>query len=466
MSTSRLTARLRRAIARDEGIGLVEVMVALMVFSIIAIAIGYSMLSITRITAESAHRETAANLAAAEVDRIQAQPDAFNVHSSTVNTPPIDGIVYTIKTSIGWVSTTGSTGSCGTGGGNLQYKRVNVEVTWPGRYLSNPVRVDSALAPDARINDPSYGTILVGVTGEDGTGRSSVTVTVTPVSGGAAAITDTIDPTDVDGCSYILKVVPGVYKVVVTKSGYVSKVDQQPASPSKDDLQVVAGATATAAFTYDNASSFTLNYSPNATAVATIPNNLDVTFSGGLSDIIKTTPASPLKLYPMAAGYQAVAGAYSACQNVDPANWNETTTQYSGTRAGAVGTAPGGSGALSIPMGVMQVKIPNDDTKRYVTAVQQVTAGGGNPGCVTTKTYTFPRFPKNSSQYIALPYGTWRLYYGNTSAATTTAITTAGDIVVLASVVQPDGAGVLLKDIPGASTFTGGIVTLDPREAK
>lgn len=466
MSTSRLISRLRSAHARDEGIGLVEVMVALMIFSIIAIGIGYSMLSITRVTAEATHRETAANLAAAEVDRIQAQPDAFNVHSSTVPTPPIDGIVYTIKTSIGWVSTTGSTGSCGTGGGNLQYKRVNVEVTWPGMYLANPVRVDSALAPDARINDPSYGTILVGVTGEDGTGRSSVTVTVTPVSGGATVITTAIDPTDVDGCSYILKVVPGVYKVQVSKSGYVSKVDQQPTSPSKDDLQVVAGATATAAFTYDDASSFSLYYASNATVGPTIPNNLEVTFAGGLSDIVKTTPASPLKLYPMAAGYQAVAGTYTACQNVDPENWNETTTHYSGTRAGAVGTAPGGSGALSIPMGVLSVKIPNDDAKRYVTAVQQTTAGGGNPGCVTTKKYTFPRFSKNSTQNIALPYGTWILYYGNSSGATTTAITSSSDIAVLASVIQADGAGVLLKDILGASAFAGGVVTLDPRQPK
>ena len=52
------------------GIGLVEVLVALMIFSIIAIGMGYSMLSISRLTGDSTARETATNLAAAEIDRI------------------------------------------------------------------------------------------------------------------------------------------------------------------------------------------------------------------------------------------------------------------------------------------------------------------------------------------------------------------------------------------------------------
>jgi hypothetical protein len=355
-----------------------------MIFSIIALGTVYSLASITRLTAESVSRETATNLAASEIDRIHALPDAFNVHSSTTTTLPIDGVTYTITSSIGWVSTTGSTGSCGTGGGNLQYKRINVTVTWTGMYLDREVRADSVLAPDARINHPSYGTILVAVTGEDGTGRQAVTVTVTPISGGATAITETIDPTDVDGCSYILNVVPGVYRVQVSKTGYVSKIDQQAATPSEDDLQIVAGATATAAFTYDNASSFTLRYSPTATQTAVIPTNLGVTFTGGLSDIVKTAPGSPLKLYPMVAGYQAVAGEYADCKNVDPANWAESATMKSGERAAAVGTAPGGSGLLPIPMGVLRLPIPNDDTKRYVTAVQQNTIADGFQGCATT----------------------------------------------------------------------------------
>jgi type II secretory pathway pseudopilin PulG len=464
VTTKRLIAKLRRLLRSDDGIGLVEVLVALMVFSIIAVGMAYSMLAMSRLTGETTAREAATNLAAQEVDRIQARSDIFNVEGGDTTTELIDGVRYTIATNIGWVTTTGLSSSCGAGGGNLLYKRVNVQVTWPGMYLKNPVRADSVLAPDARINDPRFGTILIAVTGEDGTGRAGATVTVTPVSGGALAIVGTIDATDSDGCAYVLKVNPGIYKVQISKAGYLSKVDQQPATPSKDDLQVTAGATATVAVTYDDASSFTLKYGANATQAVSIPTNLEVTFSGGLSDIVKTTPASPLKLYPMPNGYQAIAGNYANCKNVDPAKWTEITTLAAGARAESVGTEPGGTGLLPIPMGVLQVQIPNDTTKRYVTAVQVGTAGNGNPGCSSIKNYTFPQFAKNSTQNIALPYGTWNLYYGNTSGATTTQITSGGAITVLGSVIQSDGLGGLLTNVIGGSAVAGsGTVTLDPR---
>ncbi len=467
MSTKRPIARLQRVLRSEDGIGLVEVLVALMVFTIIAVGMGYSMLSMSRLTGETTAREAATNLAAQEIDRIQARSDIFNVVSEKTTTQSIDGVQYTINTSIGWVTTTGSTGSCGTGGGNLLYKRVNVEVSWTGMYLKNPVRADSILAPDARINDPRYGTILIAVTGEDGTGRAGATVTVTPVSGGATAITDTIAPTDSDGCSYVLTVEPGIYKVQISKTGYLSKVDQQSATPSKDDVQVSAGATATVAVTYDAASSFTLDYATNSTSTVSIPTNLETTFTGGLADIVKTTPGSPYKLYPMPAGYQVVAGSYATCKNVDPENWTETSTAFAGERAPAVGTAPGGNGFLPIPMGVVQVQIPNQDSKRYVTAAQLTTSGSGNPGCASTKNYTFARFPRNSTQYIALPYGTWNLYYGNSSGAKTELITSGGALTVLGSVIQVDGSGTLVTDIIGGSAVAGsGTVTLDPRVLK
>ena len=141
----RPSVRLRDRLRADDGMGLVEVLVALMIFAIIAVGMAYSLLSIQRLTAESVSREIATNLAAAEIDWAQSQPDAFKVLSRTT-TQTVDGTTYTIRTSVGWVSTTGASGSCGTGGGNLQYKRVNVEVTWPGQYLDRPVRPASSLS--------------------------------------------------------------------------------------------------------------------------------------------------------------------------------------------------------------------------------------------------------------------------------------------------------------------------------
>ncbi|MBX3195630.1 MAG: hypothetical protein KF727_11115 [Microbacteriaceae bacterium] len=463
MITRRPFDRLRDALRGESGIGLIEVIVALMVFSVIAVGMVYSMYSIQKLTGESMAREAAANLASAEMDRIQSQPDPFKVFSQTT-TPTVNGIPYTVKTKVAWVSTTGATGTCGQGGGNLQYKRVNIEVTWPGQYLDNPVRVDSILAPDTRINDPAYGTILVVVTGEDGTGRSSVTVTVTKVVDGAT-ITGTIDPTDSDGCTYILKVVPGTYKVQVSKTNYRSKVDQQSSTPFKEDLQVVAGATATAAFTYDDSSTFTLDYAANGSDDVTKPNNLDLTYVGGLSDVTDTSPGNSVSLYPMPAGYQAIAGLYATCANTDPMNWTPSTGYLGGIRADEVGTAPGGSAIMPVPMGVVKVKVPDSNSRRYITAVQQGTSGSGNPGCADTTSYTFPRFTRDSTQYIALPYGTWKIYAGNSSGSTSELLTDSR-LEVEAAVIQPDGSGGLVQDALGNSGVNSStsVVTLDPRQ--
>ena len=175
-------------------------------------------------------------------------------------------------------------------------------------------------------------------------------------------------------------------------------------------MQVSAGTTATVSLTYDAASSFTLKYAANSSNTVSIPTNLEATFTGGLADIVKTTPGSPYKLYPMPAGYQAVAGIVHDLQERRPRRTGPRRRPP--TPASALPQwrpRPAGNGLLPIPMGVVQVQIPNDDDKRYVTARQVTTAGSGNPGCATVKDYTFARFPKNSTQYIALPYGTWNL---------------------------------------------------------
>jgi hypothetical protein len=438
-----------------------ELVVALMVFSLIAVGLAYSLFSMTRLTRESTNRETAAHLAAQEIDRIQSLPDAFGVHSST-STSTIDGTPYTVTTSVGWVSTTGASGSCGSGGGNLQYKRVNVSVTWPGMYLSRPVRADSALAPDSRINDPSYGTVLVSVLGVDGTGRSGVTVRVTPESGGGGqTITDPIATTDVDGCTYVLRVAPGKYKIEVERTNYIDS--NQVAVPSYTQQVVAAGSTTTASFQYEAAGSFVLKYAATSAASPDLPSNLETTYIGGLVNYVKTGTSSPQKLHPFPSGYQAVAGDPSACLNVDPENWSSNATLQGGLRPGAVGPAPGSSDDLAIPMGVFQIVIPNDNLKRYVTAVQQSTAADGNPGCATTKTYSYStRYSKQATVTLALPYGTWKLYTGATAGATTYDVTSG--VTVVDGVVIPTGTGGVQTGVLGASTFTGGILTLDPRQ--
>lgn len=453
MSLRDLRRRLDHA---DDGLSIVEVIVAFMVFAVVAVGMLYSMASISRFTYDTEKRETAANLALAELDRVQAVADAFAVTNQPAQTVTVDGVDYTVDTSLSWVGTDGTTvGSCGTAGvgTNLQYKSVNVTVSWPNMLPTSVVRLDSALAPGSRVNDPSYGTILVNTYGFDGTGRSDVTVTVTPKTGGAA-ITETIKPTDADGCTYVLKVSPGTYTVKVAKSNYIETKQN---SSFSIDKPVTAGNTTTVSVEYDQQASYALDYRANSTVAPVMPTNMSTTYFYGPSTYVSTSTATPIKLYPYLNGYTAVAGDSQACAASDPTAWAATTTLAAGERYTPVAASPGGSATIPIGMGVAQAQMPAAGT---LTATQQATGPAGTPGCATPATLTLGAVTKSSTVNFALPYGTWKLSVKSGSTVTPV----SSGLKVLASVLGSDEAtGAILKDLPGNSTASSDTVTLDPR---
>jgi hypothetical protein len=447
-----------RSLQSDEGLGIVEVVAALMIFGVIAVGMAYSLASMTKLTYESSNRETATNLAAAEVDNVQVVPDAFNVHDYSYN-QTVGNVTYTISRSVDWVPASGADGNCGSGGGNLQYKRVNISVTWPSRLLTGAVRADTILAPKSRINDPSYGTILVSVKGVDG-GEGAVTVSV--LDSGGNAIAATVSPTDEEGCSYILKVKPGTYTIKVVKTGYVERINQQTDKPSVQRT-IAAGSTVTAAFEYDAAGTFTQAFGANSSRPVSVPTNLTTTIYGALASPLFGTTGASLKLYPESAGYQILAGDATKCAAVDPENWNATDTLQDAVRVGGVDADPGASATLPVSMGV--VSVPVGSTTTFFTAVQVSRTDAGNPGCATLKSYTFGSF-KSTTAYLGLPYGSYQLFQGASAGATTTAVTTA---TMVAAAIGADGT--VLVDTPGASASvtsggSGTTITLDPRSAK
>jgi hypothetical protein len=457
---------LRARLFRDEsGMGMVEIIVALMIFSIVVIGMTASMLSMTRLTGDAAARETATNLAAAEIDRVAAIPDAFTVHDAvTPKQVVIDGITFNVATNTSWVGANGSTGNCGIGGGQLQYKRVRVLVTWDGMYLPNPVRADSALAPSSRINDPTAGTILVSITRESGDGQQGIAITATKTSGGAT-IADPPDPTDVDGCSYVLKAPPGTYDITSTKTGYINTAQQL--LPVTQSITVTAGAATPVAMQEDLAMSYTLKYAANSVKTGIkLPTNLDVTYFGQAAAGPLNEPGTGTrKLYPWQAGYQVIAGNPTNCAAVDPEKWGSNTTKYAGVRALAVPAAAGGADNLPVGMGVAQVVMPATGGT-FLTAVAVSSTSSGNPGCTTAATtkYQFATMPASSTNIIALPFGIWKLYYGTTAGATTTQLTSG--VTFVDGVMSNAATGGLQTGLPGGGSWSSNQLTLDPRVTK
>lgn len=454
MSIRQLRARLTRD---DSGMGIVEVLAAFMIFAVIMIGMGMSMVSMTRLTSESSSRETAANLAASEIDRIQSQKDAFKVFDKNADTT-IDGVVYHVATSVGWIPASGASGKCGTGGGNLQYKRVNVTVTWDGMYLPGGVRADTTLAPATRINDPSQGTILVSVIDVGGEGAAGIAVSATKTSGGTG-ISGTIAPTDADGCTYILKAPAGDYNITITKTGYIDTTHAS--SPVTRAITVAQGTATPVQFQFEKAATFAPTYAVNSATTATTPTDLKVTYFGHLTTLTEAASSSR-KLFPWSDGYQVIAGDPTGCLAVDPENWTELSPKAAGVVPAAVFAAPGGSANIPVPMGVFTVRIPSSDS--WVTAVAQNVPGSGNPGCATALKYSFAKFPRNSTQTLALPYGSWRLYTSTSAAgATTTAVTT--NVTVTDGIIKLNSSGGVLTGQGPGGAFANPILTLDPRAA-
>lgn len=457
--------RNRLANHSDEGLTLIEVLVAMMFFAIIAVGVAWTLTTSLVTTRDAKAREVAANLAAQDIDYARSVDDVTAVLDQ-VTSKTIDGITYTITRTTGWISSNGADATCGSAGGVLLYKHVNDRVTWTGaRTPTTKVQADTLIAPNGRINNPDLGTILVSVLGANGAGMPGITVSATPSTtapNGAVAVTSTPDATDTQGCSYILQVTPGNYVVSVTKTGYLS--DAQLATPTKT-VAVVAGNSSEADFQYDQAASFPTTFASNiVTAGINFPDALDVNFASQNSIYSKTVtvPSSKVvttSLHPFAGGYSVFTGDYVApsvngtgvnqpnCISPDPGAWPANAAGVAGNRSEAVGAAPGASQPLGA---VMRVVTANTAAGVYLTAKSSVaSASVGDPGCATSlaMTYRFSTKTTTTSTLLALPFGTWTLYTGSSAGATTTVVPTA-------SVALPAGS---------PANTTAGVFTLDPR---
>jgi type II secretory pathway pseudopilin PulG len=450
---------LARARSDEAGISLIEIIVALMVFMIIATGVAYSMLAVLRSTADSRNRQQAVNLATQEIDLDRAISNLFQLQDKSVDTT-INGTVFHIDRQANWFSNSAVNQNCGAGGGVLQYKQVVVTVTWSGMLsTTSGVKLRTLIDPGTRLNDPSLGTILVSVITAAGTASPGVTVTATPSStpNGAVNITTPITATDTQGCTYILQVTPGNYDVTVSKAGYL---DVNQSATSTTTVGVVASAAASVGFQFDAAASFPLAYAANYTAVPApqIPTNLETSFLSTYGTFVNTAPVSPQSLYPFASGYQVVAGGYTdpssttaVCSSFDPGAWlagpnAAGVAMAAGVRPAAAAALPGQTAAAApVDMGV--IGLTGLVVGQYLTAIQTVAPSAiGDPGCGDpATTLTFGQ-ATSSTATLALPYGTWTVYTSSTPTGTKTAV--------------PAGSSTVLN---GGSVGATGLITLDPR---
>ncbi|HEX4392388.1 MAG TPA: prepilin-type N-terminal cleavage/methylation domain-containing protein [Mycobacterium sp.] len=425
----------RQARSDDAGFSIVEVMVALMVFAVLAVCIAGSLTSGLVLTNASRGREVAINLASQDVDnmRITALGTPAGVFSVTSTPSPIvytvGGAKFSLSRTVDWVTTTGGSGACGTGSGTLAYKSVVDKVSWKENSNTFSTTMTTLVAPISNINSDTAGTIIVAIIGASGAAESGVSISITPNSGGGGAtLAQQPSKTDSDGCSFGLNAQPGTYTVTATETGGIDF--QQHAPASNANVVVTAGQNTMVNFTYDQADTFKFTYPSGAT----LPTNMPLTFINDVAGASQFA-ASPttVSAFPYPDGYQVVAGTYvyaagggsSTCIDTNPQTWPTDATSGAvppDVSASTMGvTAPGAASnpaTLAVGMGV--VKVSGITTSTFVTAVSTPgPAGTPDPGCLSVQTLTFPK-STGTSQTIALPFGTWSIFTGTTSGAKTT----------------------------------------------
>ncbi|HQY33853.1 type II secretion system protein [Actinotalea sp.] len=449
----------------DEGSSLIEVIVAMFIFALISVGVVHTMTSVLSVSRDSRSRQVALNLAAQEIDRSrESSDDLFALLTEDLDDVVLNGDTFHIHRETQWVSDPGLDLECGSGGGTLRYKRVNVTITWDNmRSSTDAVRADTIIDPQERINDPTKGTILVSVLNSQGSGSSGVTVgaTVGSPANGATALATAPSPTDSEGCSYILKVVPGNYDVTVSRSGYV---DDRHAATASTTVSVIANQSTTVQFQYDRAATVTASYATTSPVPGTrIPANVATTYLGGVDPYVAqptidtTVTTRTLPMHPIASGYQAFAG---TCVAADPEAWPDGTDlasqPISGVREPAFTTVPGGTAATNVPMGVVTVTLGGSAGGRQLRATSTTgQAATEDPGCgATPVVYSFgntaaTRLPGSGTMTVALPFGSWYLESYNGS-----------------SWVRVTQAQLTLVTTTGRSETAGGangVVTFDPR---
>lgn len=454
--------RIARRVNSDEGLGVVEVVVAMVIFALIITGTLYTMLSVLQTTRDSRAQQVAANLAAQDIDLARDYDDLFQLLPTTY-TVPLNGDIFTVTRQTEWVNGSGNDVKCGSGGAALSYKRVNVIVTWDNmRSGGLGVRADTVIDPNSRITDPTKGTILVFVRTDGGVGSPGVTVkaTASATANGAVTPSPSTATTDASGCAYILKVQPGNYDISLSHpSG--NYVDEKQVKLPVKILGVQKNATASVGFQYDLAGTLQVTYASNYVNAKRplVAADMQTTFSNTYgSSRLSRQPSDKFMLHPFASGYQVLAGNEEACLANDPQEW-----MASGTTPVApplqTATAPAGTTQpAGVPMGVIQFTKGGGGGERSLRAVSVDSTTAGNPGCATTQVlnWTGKIIPNSAGTLtVAVPYGAWRFFFDKND----------DDDEGNGSLAQSSSTVTQLTNNGGTSLLGGltGVVNVDPR---
>jgi prepilin-type N-terminal cleavage/methylation domain-containing protein len=405
----------------DEGMTLIEVVVALALFAVMATAVLGVLTQATILTRDDKYRLEAINLATRELEITR---DTFTaptrgpsriVVNEVVNPTPlsggspgdalvVDNVPYTVTRTAQWSAVDSAAATtCDEGTtSELAYLRVRVEVTWPGLEGRPPVTMDTVMTPPKGTYSAVTGHIGVKVINALGQPVGGQPVSVDGPSGVKTGNTSS------DGCAVFGFLTAGTYQIQTFKSGHA---DPRGNSTGSLTAQVQPGELWRGVLEYDRSATISADLTTepgySLPAVDKIPvtlGNSALLPSGTMSVVGTSTHREMTPLWPYPSGYQIWAG---SCIDNDPL--------YDGQQGDLpVATPPGGTASTQIPLGALDVQSTPNTALRAKQPDDIPCPSDGRVEIELGPT------KDDGTLKTSLPYGTWAITDGGTGTATVT----------------------------------------------
>jgi type II secretory pathway pseudopilin PulG len=347
----------RRVLARhqvdpESGLGLIELLFAMVIFTIVATGVAYGLQTATHATGSDRLRVQAASLAAREMDYTRHEfsstangpltlassgstPDPHPLPGGTAGQPLlVDGVPFTVTRNVEWLPAGAGQSPCDGSGTAVTYPvlAVNVEVSWAQMGNVAPVESNTILTPPKGVVKNTISFVAVKVIDSNAQPQAGLPVTLT---GTAFANTQT---TSEDGCTVFSVANAGSYTATVTSPGFVDSGGNAVATRSAP-VASTGSFVIPAPISYDQAAKLNVTMSSDAgyaVPTAALPVTL---YNSGIQPTGSTVVTGSgstrtiTGLWPFSSGYITWPG---SCAQSDPSANRSAATVVAGGGTGSV----------------------------------------------------------------------------------------------------------------------------------
>lgn len=342
-SIQNLGGQLRKRLASEQGMTLVEALVSALMVGLIGLTL-LGLDAADHTSADQRRRAAATELAHSDQERIKGLSADQIATLEQTRTVTISKVPYTVTSSGKFISSSAGSASCSSSAAAADYAKVVTTVDWSSN--SRPAVTEQSLITPraggsviARVNDPT-GAPLPGV---------SITASGTDQNTTSVQRRGT---TDSDGCTIFGTLLPGDYSLAALRSGYV---DPQGNSAPTSNITATSGNTSSGIFSMGQAGSLRASFTTKVNGSTLTGQRASAIMwdNTGLSTPGRATVASPASsiasqksLYPFTTGTSSYTNNYSVwaggCANDrPPTSVSYATVSPGATNAPATVSMPG-----------------------------------------------------------------------------------------------------------------------------